>query len=175
MATPDPELLDAAAALMLRRPTAELLAQARALFADPGLAHDQQDAQRDFSDLFFSPASGRCRPPYEGAFREGRMGGQAHVAAAEAYRKAGFDPWSLAADPLWRARLAPDHLGVELAFASALWKNHRLAPDRGFDRLAEAFHAERLAPWVSDYARALGQAARSRLYRLTAELLRTLC
>lgn len=171
----DPALFDAAAALLLRRPTPELLAQARTFFGDPALTDDLAAAERDFADLFFSPASGRCLPPCEGVFREGRTGGQASAAAAQAYRRAGFDISALEVDPLWRARLAPDHLGVELAFVSALWKNHQSDPDQGFDRLAEAFHVQRLAPWLKGYAQALEQAAKSRLYRLTAELLRALC
>lgn len=178
------DLLDAAAALLLREPAPELAGQAPALFEalgapapDPVPGAEAGDeprlAREDWNDLFFVPASGRFLPPLESARREGRLGGAPAAGARRAYQDAGFDPAALVVSPLWRALLPPDHLGVELAFLAALERCARrdAAQAQALRETARRFHAERVAPWAGQYGRELERNARSALYRGLGRLL----
>ncbi|MFP5239272.1 MAG: molecular chaperone TorD family protein [Acidobacteriota bacterium] len=170
-------LFDAGAALLLRRPDQALLEAAAAILpchAAPMLEADALPlALEDWSDLFFSPRSGRYLPPLESVFREGRLGGEAAQEAARAYAGAGFEPARLDMDPLWRAIPHADHLGFELAFVSALLRCAAEDSAGGAALLATArtFHAARVAPWVGAYGHKLADAARSPLYRAAGALL----
>ncbi|WP_243438545.1 molecular chaperone TorD family protein [Fundidesulfovibrio soli] len=173
-------LFDAGAALLLKRPSHGLLEAASLALpclAEPMLEPDALPlALEDWSDLFFSPRSGRYLPPLESVFREGRLGGEAAWSARQAYEAAGFEPARLDMDPLWRAIPHPDHLGFELAFVSALLRcaDDDAAGAAALHATARAFHAERIAPWAGAYGLRLGEAGRSPLYRALAALLQRL-
>jgi TorA maturation chaperone TorD len=172
----DAGLFDAGAALLLKRPDEELVALAAQAFGfEPG-PHELEAARRDWNDLFFVPSSGRYMPPFESAFREKRLGGPLALDAQAAYRAAGFDPARLSMDPLWRPAPQPDHLGVELAFVSALLRQASRRPEaaRTMADSAALFHAAHVAPWAGDYGRELAQGARSDLARALARLLEEL-
>lgn len=173
---PDQALFDAAATLLLQRPTAELAAAAAVLFDFEPSEEEAGLARQDWSDLFFVPSSGRYLPPMESAFRQKRLGGPLAADAERAYRTAGFDPAALDLDPLWRSALHPDHLGVQLAFVSALLRGtaRRPADAPGLAASAEFFHAAHLAPWAGDFGQALTGSARCRTYRHLGRLLEEL-
>jgi len=163
-------LFDTASALLLKRPTAELVRLAADLMGYVPPEAELELALRDWSDLFFAPSSGRYMPPFESAFREKRLGGALAADALAAYASSGFDPAALAMDPLWRALWRADHLGVESAFVCALLRgeNEELTASAGM------FHARHLAPWAGDYGRILSGAAHSGLYRHLGRLLESL-
>lgn len=169
-------LFDAGAALLLQRPGAELLRAAAALFGRGNPPDEMDLAVADWRDLFFVPSSGRYLPPYESAFREKRLGGAIPADALAAYQAAGFEPASLHMDTLWLPSPRPDHLGVELAFVSALLRCARSQPwgAAGLLQSAACFHARRVAPWAGEYGRALAAAAQSATYRDLGRLLEEL-
>jgi TorA maturation chaperone TorD len=160
-------LFDAAAALLLKRPEPDLIRQAAALFGRTWDKGERLLAEEDWRDLFFVPTSGRYLPPFESAFREKRLGGLLAASVLADYQTAGFEPCALAVDPLWLAVPGPDHLGVELAFVSALKSGAARDPEAAPGLMASAarFHAAHLAPWAGDYGRELARAARSAVYR----------
>jgi TorA maturation chaperone TorD len=163
-------LFDAAAALLLKRPTPEMTRLAAALLEYAPPTNDLDAARADWNELFFVPSSGRYLPPLESAFREKRLGGALAADSLAAYDAAGFTPAALDMDALWRAAWRPDHLGVEAAFVCALLRggNEELAAS------AALFHSRHLAPWAGDYGRALSGAAHSALYRHLGRLLEDL-
>lgn len=75
---------------------------------------------REFQRLFVVPAEQTYIPPYESCFRErtgGRFGnlwGATTIEANTLYKRIGFEP------KLTDRIIAPDHIGLELAFMSAL-------------------------------------------------------
>ncbi|WP_243359715.1 molecular chaperone TorD family protein [Fundidesulfovibrio terrae] len=165
-------LFDAGAALLLKLPQEELIGQAAAALefaAGPG---ELALAREDWNELFFVPSSGRYLPPLESAFREKRLGGPHAADALAAYRAAGFDPARLDVDQLWRPAPPPDHLGVELAFVSALIGSASRRPETAEGLLASAalFHAAHVAPWAGDYGMELERKARSETFRALGRL-----
>jgi TorA maturation chaperone TorD len=163
-------LFDAAAALLLKRPTAGRAKSAAALLGYEPPEAELELALRDWNDLFFVPSSGRYLPPFESAFREKRLGGVLAADALAAYQTSGFDPALLDMDPLWRTGWQPDHLGVELAFVCALLRgeNEKLTTS------AVLFHSRHVAPWAGDYGRLVSGTAQSGLYRNLGRLLEDL-
>lgn len=166
-------LFDAGAALLLKRPQGELVGQAAAAFGFAGGPGELELAREDWNELFFVPSSGRYLPPLESAFREKRLGGPHAADALAAYRAAGFDPARLDVDQLWRPSPPPDHLGVELAFVSALLRSaaHRPGAAEGLLASARRFHAAHVAPWAEDYGMELERKARSETFRTLGRLL----
>ncbi|WP_243311241.1 molecular chaperone TorD family protein [Fundidesulfovibrio agrisoli] len=173
---PDPALLEAAAVVLPELPAQQGATLAVGEVAAEAVAEAVALSVEDWSDLFFSPRSGRYLPPLESVFREGRLSGEAAWNARQAYEAAGFEPAQLDMDPLWRAIPHPDHLGFELAFVSALLRcaDEDAAGAAALHATARAFHAERIAPWAGAYGLKLAEAARSPLYKAAGALLQEL-
>ena len=165
-------LFDVAASLLLRRPSPERLQAAADFFGFVFGPEEPELALTDWNEIFFVPASGRYQPPFESAFREKRLAGKAAVLALACYEQAGFDPLALELDPLWRARPAPDNLGLELAFVSALLRQSAARPESpGLAAAARHFHTARLAPWAGEYGKKLTRSALSLTFRELGNLL----
>lgn len=108
-------------------------------------------------------------PPYESLWREGRMMGEATVAALHAYGEAGFQP-----EGRWGP---PDHLAEELRFVAALANGEDTAREAGrkdevqWARRRQADFVERhLMGWVPDYCRAIESQAKEPLYQTLARI-----
>jgi putative dimethyl sulfoxide reductase chaperone len=172
----DEAIFDAAAALLLKRPDLELVSQSTVFFGFKPSEGETEQALQDWNDLFFVPSSGRYMLPLESVFREGRVGGHLAADANTAYQAAGFEPGALDMDPLWRSALHPDHLGVELAFVSALLRGAARSPETeaGLMASAKVFHRAHVASWAAGYGRQMSQRAQSSLYRHLGHLLEEL-
>lgn len=176
IALTDGALFDVAAALLLKRPGPEIVAQAAPFFGFELSDEVVELALKDWNELFFVPSSGRYMPPLESVFREERLGGPLTAGARAAYQASGFDPRELDMDPLWKSSLHPDHLGVELAFVSALHRGAARRPEAASGLIASAglFHRAHVASWAADYGRQLSKWAHSSMYRHLGHLLEEL-
>ena len=173
-ALPAADLLDALAALFLRRPSRDTLEAAAATPAFDARGDDLDAVLADYHELFFVPVSGRYVPPFESAQRDGSLGGPRSRQVAEAYAAAGFDVAGLTFDRRW-GRVPPgDHVGCELAFVAALQRGAEASRDRALSDTAASFWRAHPETWLGDFGRAVAAMATSALYRragvLTAEL-----
>lgn len=175
-----PQLLSAAAALVLRPPDAAALA---ALAESGGAELNPDRARQDFYDVLCVPQSGRYIPPYAhviacSALRNGLWwhfppprydGGDS---LAPWYAAIGFDPALLDVDPMLRGPHRPlDQIGFLLAYLAALSTNSESdLTDRGAaGSFVSGFLAQNFTVWPerfcdllsgtsSAYLRAVGEA-----------------
>jgi putative dimethyl sulfoxide reductase chaperone len=165
-------LLDALAALYLRRPTAATLV---ALAERPELDAEGdriEAAVADYHALFLVPVSGRYLPPFESAQRQRSLRGRLAHEVSAAYDKAGFDVGRLVVDEAWGPRPAYDHVGCELAFVAALEAQASDAEPTAAEALrttAAAFWRLHPASWLGPFGRAVTERATTRLYRSVGE------
>lgn len=144
------KVMDIAAALYLQEP-------------DEGSDQERQE----YFDLFFVPVSGRYLPPFESAQREQRLWGSNTYHAAAIYQAVGFTLASLSFSPHWGTILAPDHIGVELAFASSLLRQCEQAGKaqrKDLERLLKHFAQQHLLSWQDEYGRSVAEKAKTDRY-----------
>lgn len=142
--------------------------------------------QAEYTRLLLSGCPRTPCPPYESAYREGRMHGNATQALEDLYRRAGLEIRSLPAD----------YLGAELEFAAYLmecaalqtegqalgdpsdaWATSSPLADRSGElgELAAELWEGHLCQWVPRFAADLRSHARLLLYRRLGERLSELC
>jgi TorA maturation chaperone TorD len=104
--------------------------------------------------------------------------GSSAYAVASLYQAAGFNPGAITVSPRWGSLLPPDHIGLELAFASALHHalTHASETERtGLNEMLDAFTRRHLSSWIPDFGRRLVENARTERFiflgRLTQDLL----
>lgn len=144
------------------------LAQFRLSLAE---ATAMDELRSDYARLFLGFHEG-CGPPppYESLHREGRMLGQSTEAVVGHFRRNGVS--------FAREGIGPeDHIGLELKFLSLLCLRESQAwragdADRGRETLEseEAFIAQHLGCWASDYCRQVEAEAQTAFYRNVAGL-----
>lgn len=117
------------------------------------------DWQAEHTRLFISGHPGTPCPPFESAYREGRMWGDSADAWDEIHRWAGTDPGGL----------PPDFLGSALSVVAA-----QLAADPPDPQGIAIAGWERLARWLPDFARDLQDNSALVLYRALGERLSAL-
>jgi Nitrate reductase delta subunit len=157
-----PQLIAAAAALVLRPPDAPALA---AMAESSGIDLDPARARQDFYDTLCVPQSGRYIPPYAHVLAQGRVrngdwwyfppprydGGDG---MASWYDAVGFDPMQLDVDPMIKGAHRPlDHIGFILAYLAGLVAsgesgNTEIATANS---IIAAFVAENLGAWLDRY------------------------
>lgn len=126
------------------------LAPAAAELAELTLAEWQAEHTR----LFVSGHPGTPCPPFESAYREGRMWGDSADAWDELHRRAGRDPGGM----------PPDYLGNALALVAGELESDPPDPEG----IATAGW-ERLTRWLPDFARDLRENSGLILYRALGE------
>ncbi len=174
-----PQILAAAAALLLRPPDAAVL---RALAQATGVELDAHQARQDFYDVLCVPQSGRYIPPYVHVLACGKVrnGDWWHFpparfdggdSLAQWYAVIGFDPMALEADPMLRGPHRPlDQVGFVLAYLAALSANGETDTSSGVesDSLVGMFVAEHLNVWPDRFCNLLG-GTQSRYLHAVAE------
>jgi hypothetical protein len=168
MHEPDlPQMLAAAAALLLRPPDASAFA---ALAECTGSALDPTQARQDFYDVLCVPQSGRYIPPYAHVLAQGKVrdgdwwyfppprfdGGDALAAWYGAVR---FEPMRLDADPMLKGPHRPlDNVGFIFAYLAGLVASRDAdnTDTATADGIIAAFLTEHVDPWLGRFCDLLG-------------------
>jgi len=154
-----PEMLAAAAALLLRPPDERALA---ALAESGGINLDPARAQQDFYDVLCVPQSGRYVPPYAHVLVQGRLrdddwwyfppprfdGGDDLVPWYDAVK---FDPMRLDVDPMLKGPHRPlDNVGFIFAYLAGLaaTRNADGADRDTADAIIAEFVTEHVDAWL---------------------------
>jgi len=161
------ELLAAAAAMLLRPPSPEILA---ALATSGGGRIDAKEARQDFYDVLCVPQSGRYISPYAHVLSHGhlwdgncwnfpppRYDGGDHL--AEWYEAVGFDPMELDADPMLRGpHRALDQVGFMFAYLAGLVASEEAGqPDSAAaSGVISVFLADNMGEWLDRFCALLG-------------------
>lgn len=112
--------------------------------------------QVEHTRLFISGHPRTFCPPFESAWREGRMQGHALDKVGSLYARAGFTPL---------AALPADYLGSELEWLASLLATAAV------DEALVAESVEHLCGWVPKFASALQQDSQMELYRALGQKL----
>ncbi len=136
-------------------PLAPLLQETKALEKVP-----LDQIQGEYTRLFISNYPHLPCPPYESAYREGALMGQAAEAVHALYRQ-----WGLELE----GKMA-DHVGAELEFMAFL---AALPQDEGTIAAQQVFLRQHLLTWLPRFAADLTEHARLGFYRSLALLLST--
>ncbi len=121
--------------------------------------------QAEYTRLFISGYPKTPCPPYESAYREGRLMGQANVSVRALYSQ-----WGMVVDPP-----LGDHIATELEFLAFLTALAMTAPEIAEQALTTraAFLSEHPGQWIPQFAANLQTHAQIEGYRLLANLLLT--
>lgn len=172
-------LFDILSSLYLHHPTPERVAAFNAIASTFGIGtemlpvtEDIATLSADYDDLFLVPVSGRYLPPFESAQRTQRLRGPLTHQVVDLYQAAGFEPNMLDIDIMWKNLNMPDHIGIELAFFSALLATHENAPAPEITDTINTFAQKHLLRWAPDFGQELAQQAHTSLYRLLGTLTR---
>jgi TorA maturation chaperone TorD len=119
--------------------------------------------QAEYTRLFISGYPKTPCPPYESAYREGRLMGQANAATRALYSE-----WGMVIEP----PLA-DHLATEFEFLAFLLTLAQTTPEVADQALAArtAFLTEHLGQWLPQFAADLQAHTRFEGYRKLADFL----
>ncbi len=167
-------LFDILSSLYLHRPTEEMVEAFNTIAATEGFGIDIEipPAQEtiaeliaDYDELFLVPVSGRYLPPFESAQRAQRLWGPLTHQMANLYRKTGFEPNALNIDEMWQSLNAPDHIGIELAFCSALFSTYAENPSTATETLIHTVMQQHITRWIPGFGEKLRQHAQTSLYR----------
>lgn len=130
-----------------------------------GLKTPLTELQAEYTGLFINGYPELPCPPYESAYREGGLLGEAAAEVAQFYER-----WGLEASVE-----LPDHLALELEFLYFLNARAGEAEDPEEATRAHAdcrrFLKEHLFQWAPEFAKDLQERAQLRLYREAASLL----
>lgn len=169
-------LSELAAALYLKAPSGEILAEMQELFPDlQEFGAEPLDLLlQEYHELFFNPASPRFLSPFESFARHQRYWSECAIDVGEIYQEAGFDPKTLLSEVHWKDQRMPDHIGFELSFFSALLKSAEAQPmaAKALLETAQNFHTEHIRSWVGDFGTRLKREAQTSLYCLLGDLTR---
>ena len=167
-------LFDILSSLYLHRPTEEIVESFNVIAHEKGFGIDIEippahetisELVADYDELFLVPVSGRYLPPFESAQRTQRLWGPLTHQVANLYEMAGFDPSGLDIEDPWKNLLIPDHIGIELAFFSALLQTYARNPAAGIIEIIHTFTRQHLNRWIPDFGNHLRQNAHTSLYR----------
>ena len=181
---PDPKLsqmLAAVAAMLLRPPSAEVLA---AFAASGGSEIEAARARQDFYDVLCVPQSGRHISPYAHVLSQGHLlddacwnfppprydGGDA---LAEWYEAVGFDPLRLDADPMLRGpHRALDQVGFIFAYLAGLVASEEAGqPDSAAaSGVIGVFLDTHLGEWIDRFCTLLGDCGSPYLHAVAGAL-----
>ncbi len=175
-------LFDILSSLYLHHPTPERVAAFNAIAPTIGVDTEMLPVTEgvaaltaDYDALFLVPVSGRYLPPFESAQRTQRLWGPLTHQVADLYQSAGFESNMLDIDVMWQNLNMPDHIGIELAFFSALLATHENAPAPEITDTVNTFAQKHLFRWAPDFGEKLAQQAHTSLYRLLGTLTRQAC
>lgn len=169
---PADRLLDVMAILYLKTPSVEAVQVMSGLGGDDESMEGFDRVRLEYHELFLGSESGKYIPPYESLYRDGRLRGANCVRVGEIFAQEGFDPAHLEAEEHWKLVGAPDHLGFELAFLSALLRSAELpaTDSEAYKSMAHTFHAEHIATWAGAYGALLLDTARTVTYKTLGRL-----
>ncbi len=138
------------------------ISRLKELRARPNMEETADLVRGEFERLFIIPNKSTYVPPYESCFREktgndyGRLWGEATRDIVAIYQAGGFEP------KLGHHIIAPDHIGLELAFMSTLCyketnqiTGEEKSPPVNSRTLQKAFLDAHLVQWLPAFSQAI--------------------